>query len=206
MTFWLKQGCVCWQTTSGCHRTPAGQGEEQLRFAAGHQRRIFVTQKGESLWQCAYYEAFDLVSLENERRCDQVEMTIANQRENIFNFAKGTLVTEAELTYLQLPGVMDRASLHLQLRMLRGLTKQETLAQFSHFEFSCPTFIHKQEVSLRRWKSFSICVSVYPCLLLPLSISVHTLLSENLTPKHSHLEETQSYGNTTRPQRHFGLY
>ncbi len=126
-----------------------------------------VSEKGESLWRREYYEALDLVTSKIERRFDQVGMTIVAQREQILmDSTKGTVCTEAELRSLQLPSNMDRASLHLQLRML-GDPKKKHTTQSRNLDFICQTFNHKQEVSLRRWRSCSSCVFLYPCLLLP---------------------------------------
>ncbi len=99
-------------------RTPA-------RFRSTTAVEDVVSEKGESLWRREYYEALDLVTSEIERRFGQAGMTIAAQREQILmDSAKGTVCTEAELRSLQLPSNMDRASLHLQLRMLGDLTKK----------------------------------------------------------------------------------
>lgn len=60
---------------------------------------------------------------EMERRFDQAGLSTAAKRERgLLDSAKG-LVSDADLSNLQLPQ-MDIASLGLQLRMLGGLTKQ----------------------------------------------------------------------------------
>lgn len=89
-------------------RTPA-------RFRSTTAMEDAVSENGESLWIREYYEALDLVTSEIECRFDQAGMAIATQREQILmDSAKGTVCTEADLSSLQFPSNMDRASLHLQ--------------------------------------------------------------------------------------------
>ncbi|ROJ27827.1 hypothetical protein DPX16_8903 [Anabarilius grahami] len=141
--------------------------QDAARFRSTTAVEDVVTQKGELLWRREYYEALDLVTSEIKRRFDQAGMTTAAQREQILmDSAKGTVCTEAELSSLQLPSNMDRASLHLQLRMLGDLTKKETLRTVQGLGLYMSK-LQPQTRGLFRWRSSSGCVFVYLCLQLP---------------------------------------
>lgn len=82
-----------------------------------------LADNGESKWRRDFFEAVDLMNSEIERRFGQAGMSTAAKREKVLlDSAKG-LVSDADLTTLQLPQ-MDIASLGLPLRMLGGLTKE----------------------------------------------------------------------------------
>ncbi|CAL8257874.1 unnamed protein product [Arctogadus glacialis] len=73
-----------------------------------------------------FFEALDLVHAEIERRFDQSGMTTAALREaTLLSATNGMVGTEEDLVSLKLPGNIDVPGLHMQLRMLVGLTRQE---------------------------------------------------------------------------------
>ena len=107
-------------TTNRITKTPS-------RYRDTRQTEDAVTSKGAASWKMQFFEALDLVHAEIERRFNQSGMTTAALREaTLLSATNGMVGTEEDLVSLKLPGNIDVPGLHMQLRMLVGLTRQET--------------------------------------------------------------------------------
>ncbi len=90
------------------------------------QAEDVVPSKGVASWRRQLFEALDLVKAELERRFAQNDLATAAWREaTLLAATEGRAGTEDDLVSLKLPDNISVHSLHLQLQMLEGLTKQD---------------------------------------------------------------------------------
>ncbi|KAI9532143.1 hypothetical protein NQZ68_034348 [Dissostichus eleginoides] len=107
---------------------PAGSrvSKTSSRFRSTTEAEDILPTKGVASWRREFFEALDLVQSEIKRRFVQSGMETASRREETLLAApKGSVGTEEDMRSLQLPGNIDVSGLHMQMRMLGDITKDE---------------------------------------------------------------------------------
>ncbi|KAJ4944570.1 hypothetical protein JOQ06_013113 [Pogonophryne albipinna] len=131
------------------------------RFRSTTEAEDVVPTKGVASWRREFFEALDLLQSEIKRRFDQSSMETASRREEtLLAAAKGSVGTEEDLRSLQLPINIDVSGLHMQMRMLGDLTKDEDFCTVHELAVYMSS-LHMQEGSSNTWKISSCCV--FPC-------------------------------------------